>query len=374
MLRYGVAPDHASIKAVAGSLAAVFDSERVRFLGLVEFGRDITADESAAPTTPDLRRRGSGGPADGGARRGSARQPLGARVRRLVFRHPDAAPQSLAGVRTAVTVGVGNVAIDVARILLKSPAELAATDMPDAVLAELSSANIDQVWVIGRRGPEHASFTTTELREVLATPGIGVSVAGCDLGAIDDGALDRRTRANVAALALAVADPPTAPQRWLRFLFWHRPVEVLGEARVEGLRLESTLPAGPGRVRPGGEFTTIPADLVLVPSVTAACSAGRSTTPRDHSHARRSGARRRRVRPPGRVRGGLDQARPDRGDRHQQEGRPRDRRVRAGRLPERQRRVLAPDELLAAKGIVASTRTGAGSTPPRSAAVVPRRE
>lgn len=264
LLRYGVAPDHASIKAVATTLARVFDSQKVRFLGLVEFGRDVTAAELldaydavvyAAGAAEDRRLRVPGEDLPGSR---SAREFVA-----WYSGHPDAEPQSLAGVRTALTVGVGNVAIDVARILLKDPAELTGTDMPDAVLAELAGATIERVWVIGRRGPEHASFTTTELRELLATEGVGVTVDGCDLGAIDDELLDRRTRANVAALALAAADPPTAPKRWLHFRFWHRPVEIVGNGRVQSVRLERTEPAGPGKVVGTGETTTIEAELVL---------------------------------------------------------------------------------------------------------------
>ena len=74
--------------------------------------------------------------------------------------HPDARPQSLAGVRAAAAIGVGNVAVDVARILAKDATALETTDMPDAVLAELHRHEVDDIWVIGRRGPHHASFTT----------------------------------------------------------------------------------------------------------------------------------------------------------------------------------------------------------------------
>ena len=122
----------------------------------------------------------------------------------------------LDGVHTAVTVGVGNVAIDVARMLVKTADDLSATDMPVPVLAELATHQITDVWVIGRRGPEHASFTTTELRELLTTPGVAVSVEGCDLGAVDDAVLDRRTRANVAALAEADGRSVPQPRAQLR--------------------------------------------------------------------------------------------------------------------------------------------------------------
>ncbi len=264
LLRYGVAPDHASIKAIAGALAPVFDSDRVRFRGLVELGRDVTVDELkaaydavvyAAGASED-RRMGIPGESLSGSR--SAREFVA-----WYSGHPDATPQSLLGVRTAVIAGVGNVAVDVARMLLKPAADFAPTDMPQPVLAELAAADIEDVWVIGRRGPEHASFTTTELRELVNTPEVAVSVEGADLAGIDDDLLDRRTRANVLALVEATQRLVERPRARLRFLFWHRPVRLVGRDRVEQVVVERTVPAGPGAVEGAGELATIEAQLVL---------------------------------------------------------------------------------------------------------------
>ena len=256
LLRYGVAPDHASIKAVATTLARVFESDRVRFLGLVEFGRDVTAAELVAAYdaviyavgAADDRRLGIPGEDLVGSR--SARQFVA-----WYSGHPDAEPQPMAGVRDAVVIGVGNVAVDVARILLKEPAALSVTDMPDSVLAALREAEVGNVWLVGRRGPEHATFTTPELRELLETPGIGITLTGCDLEAIDESVLERHARANVASLARAVAGSPAVADRWLHLLFWHRPTALDGEGRVEAVRFEPTAP--------GAEAITVPADLVL---------------------------------------------------------------------------------------------------------------
>ena len=191
----------------------------------------------------------------------------------------------MAGVRDAVVIGVGNVAVDVARILLKEPDALSVTDMPDSVLAALREAEIENVWLVGRRGPEHATFTTPELRELLETPGIGVTLTGCDLDAIDDAVLERHARANVASIAKAVAESPAAADRWLHLLFWHRPAALEGEGRVQAVRFEPTAalpipeePRAVGGTRPGesgngqqdpersghpGGPLIVPADLVL---------------------------------------------------------------------------------------------------------------
>lgn len=264
LLRYGVAPDHASIKAIAGVLARVFDSDRVRFLGLVEFGRDVTVDELrsaydavvyAAGASEDRRMEIPGENLPGSR---SAREFVA-----WYSGHPDASPQSLQGVTAAAIAGVGNVAVDVARILLKSASALAPTDMPSPVLDELAAARIRDVWVIGRRGPEHASFTTTELRELVGLDRVVVDVTGADLAAIDPADLDRRTRANVAALQTAVDREVTDPGPRLHFLFWHRPVRIAGAGRVEQLVVERTASAGPGQVLGTGELVTLDVQLVL---------------------------------------------------------------------------------------------------------------
>lgn len=286
LLRYGVAPDHASIKAVATTLARVFESERVRFLGLVELGRDVTAAELVAAYdaviyavgASDDRHLGIPGEDLPGSR--SARQFVA-----WYSGHPDAEPQPMAGVHDAVVIGVGNVAVDVARILLKEPSALSVTDMPDTVLAALREAEVENVWLVGRRGPEHATFTTPELRELLETPGIGITLTGCDLEAFDDAVLERHARANVAAITRAVADSPATADRWLHLLFWHRPAALDGEGRVQVVRFEPTapvpVPEEPRGERPSRQTTsqaqssssgpagrhegplTVPADLVL---------------------------------------------------------------------------------------------------------------
>ena len=264
LLRYGVAPDHVSIKAVATALARVFDDPHISFLGMVEFGRDVTRDELvsaydaviyAAGASED-RRMNIPGESLSGSR--SAREFVA-----WYSGHPDARPQKLSRVRSVVTVGVGNVAIDVARMLLKPIDDLAQTDMPEPVLAELAACRVERVYVIGRRGPEHASFTTTELRELLHTPGIAVTVDGCDLDAIDEAVLDRRTRANVEALRDAVARVVDGPRAWLHFLFWRRPVALEGEHAVSTVVLERTVGDGAGRVAGTGEQIRIDAQLVL---------------------------------------------------------------------------------------------------------------
>jgi len=263
LLRYGVAPDHASIKSVATALARVFEAPAVRFLGMVTFGRDVTRDELlagydaviyAVGASEDLR---MGVPGEDAAGSRSARAFVA-----WYSGHPDAEPQSLAGVRRAAAVGVGNVAVDVARLLVKEPLALDATDMPADVLAEFRRAALTDVWVIGRRGPQHASFTTPELRELCSTPGVRVSVQPESFDWIEDDLLDRRTRTNLAVLREASEREVSDPRVRLHFLFWRRPIELQGDP-VSGMVLERTVVGPDGRVAGTGETERLDVQLVL---------------------------------------------------------------------------------------------------------------
>ncbi|MFT3877995.1 MAG: NAD(P)-binding protein [Propioniciclava sp.] len=264
LLRYGVAPDHTSIQAMQPKLAEPFRSERTRFFGMVEFGSTLTrADLLAsydaviyAAGASEDRRLGVDGEDLPGSR--SARQFVA-----WYCGHPDAQPQSLDGVRSAMTFGVGNVAVDVARVLSVSSSHLAGTDMPPEVLEELDRAQVSDVWLVGRRGPQHASFTTTELRELLELPGVQPLIDPADLAGIDPATLDRRTRTNVEALTAATGRVVPDAHTRLHLLFWRRPVRLLGDGAVEAVVLERTTLDASGAVIATGEQETIEAQLVL---------------------------------------------------------------------------------------------------------------
>ncbi len=167
LVRYGVAPDHQKIKSVTALYARTASDPRVRFLGNVEVGRDLTVD--------DLRRHyhatvfAYGAPGD--RRLGIPGEDLVGSLPATDFvawynGHPDYCDVDppLDG-ETAVVIGVGNVAVDVARILAKSADELAASDIADHALAALRESKVRDVVMLGRRSPAEAKFTTKELRE-----------------------------------------------------------------------------------------------------------------------------------------------------------------------------------------------------------------
>ncbi|MEI2827963.1 MAG: FAD-dependent oxidoreductase [Dermatophilaceae bacterium] len=264
LLRYGVAPDHTSIKSVATALARTFDDPRVRFFGQVQFGADTTRDELLGAYDAVVYAVGASEDAELGIPGEDLAGSLSAREFVAWYSgHPDAQPQDLSGVRAAATIGVGNVAVDVARVLVKSADELDTTDMPDAVLDELRRHEVTDVWLIGRRGPHHASFTTVELRELVSLPGLTVTVTPDAFDGIPEEGLDRRTKANVEIIREAAARGAGEGSRRLHLAFWRKPVSLEGDGHVERLLLEHTRLDDDGRVVGTGEFETVPVQRVL---------------------------------------------------------------------------------------------------------------
>lgn len=263
LLRYGVAPDHTSIKSVATALARTFEHDTVRFLGNVEFGRDTTREELLSAYDAVVYAAG----AQEDAQLGVPGEDLpGSRAARQFVEwysgHPDAPAQELSGASAAAVIGVGNVAVDVARVLAKTAEALSVTDMPQAVLDELDAHHIDDIYVIARRGPQHAAFTTVELRELVHTPGVQVTVSEDSFADIPDN-LERRPKANVEILRQAAATVVENPRRRLHFMFWRKPVAVEGKSAVEGLELERTRLDENGKVVGTGEREKLPVQLVF---------------------------------------------------------------------------------------------------------------
>jgi len=173
--------------------------------------------------------------------------------------HPDV-PRTWPLTASSVAVlGVGNVALDVARILAKTADELLTTDIPDNVYQGLKASPITDVHVFGRRGPAQAKFTPLELRELDHSPNVEVIVSPEDIE-FDDGsiaALRASKQIDMVVKTLqewAIREPGTRPRR-LHLHFFHSPSEILGaDGRVTGLRTERTELTGDGNVRGTGEF------------------------------------------------------------------------------------------------------------------------
>jgi NADPH-dependent glutamate synthase beta subunit-like oxidoreductase len=272
LVRYGVAPDHLSIRSVRDTLEKVLQRPGVRFLGGIEVGGDVSVAELHEYYDAIVFTYG----ASTDRRLGISGEDLPGSIAATDFvawycGHPDARIEAidaaLRGVRSAVVIGVGNVAVDVARVLAKTSAELAHTDMPHHVLDELSGSTVTDIHILGRRGPAQASFTTKELRELGELADAAVVVHADDL--ILDPASEAACAQNkVLARNLEVLQEwsqraPVERRRRIHMRFYARPVELLGESHVTGIVVERTRVDGTGAAVGTGQLATIPAELVI---------------------------------------------------------------------------------------------------------------
>ncbi|MCD6671684.1 MAG: FAD-dependent oxidoreductase [Burkholderiaceae bacterium] len=204
LVRYGVAPDHQGTKAVSRLLDRVLARDRLRFFGNVEVGRDVRLEELRE--LYDAVVLATGAPRD--RRLGIPGETLPGVVGSASFvgwynGHPDCAEPLLLDVREAVVIGNGNVAIDVARVLARTPAELAGSDLSPQVHERLLAQRIQTIHIVGRRGPADAKFTRAELAEMGKLAGARPVIA--DLQALAD--LRALPEPQAAAGRQALADP-----------------------------------------------------------------------------------------------------------------------------------------------------------------------
>lgn len=270
LVRGGVAPDHQKIKSVTKAYERIASAPGVRYYGLVEFGTHVTLE--------DLKRHydviilSVGAPHD--RRMGIEGEELPGSISATDFvawynGHPDYRDLEVdLSVESAVVVGAGNVAIDVARILVTDPDDLAATDIADHALEVLRASRIRHVTMLARRGPAQAAFTPKELRELGELAGVTfvVDPAALQLDPQTEAALDEDARRNLDALAPLVGRTPAEGDRVLEFRFLVSPTALTGDTRVEGVAIvENELVRDGDSMRPRAtdRTDTIPAGLVL---------------------------------------------------------------------------------------------------------------
>ena len=254
LLRYGVAPDHLKMKALGTTLQRTLDHDNVRFFGNIELGRDVTIDELLADYNAVVYSYGAA--TDRRLGIPGEELPGSLAARQFVSWYCGDPDASVSGfdlqAASAVVIGLGNVALDAARILARNPDELLPTDATDEVISKLRASPITDVHIVGRRGPQHAKFTTKELRELGELDGVDVIVDPAaleDIGEIDDKVVSR----NVEVFREWSQRSPTGARRRIRFHFFSRPVAVLGDDAASGLRVEL----------PDGTTEDIPAELIL---------------------------------------------------------------------------------------------------------------
>ncbi|MCX5167271.1 FAD-dependent oxidoreductase [Streptomyces antibioticus] len=305
LVRYGVAPDHEKIKSLQRNLRTVLEHERVRFLGGVPVGaggvgvdrlRELYHAVVYCVGASADRRLGIPGEELPGS--WSATEFVS-----WYSAHPDTVTDGFVrGARSAVVIGVGNVAVDVTRILARGVAELSPTDMPEGALTALAASEITEISMVGRRGPSQARFTTKELRELGALPDTDVIVDEAELALDpayrDPSGLPPAQRRNVEVLRAWTALPDRGARRRIRLRFFLRPVELLADGgRVGAVRFERTVPDGHGGVTGTGRFEDVEAQLVLrsvgylgVPLEGLPFDAERGTVPQRDGRVLREGA------------------------------------------------------------------------------------
>ena len=260
LIRYGVAPDHPRIKGIITALHQVLDKPQVRFFGNVDYPRDLTLDDlhqfydavvfaTGAVADRDLDVPGIGLDGSYGA----------ADFVSWYDGHPDVPRTWPLEAEKVAVLGVGNVALDVARILAKTADELLPTEIPGNVYDGLAANRAVEVHVFGRRGPAQAKFSPMELRELDHSPTIEVVVDPEDID-YDDGSIaarrsDKQTDMVASTLEKwAIRDAGDRPHR-VHLHFFESPVEILGEdGRVVALRTERTELNGDGDVTGTGVF------------------------------------------------------------------------------------------------------------------------
>jgi len=267
LVRSGVAPDHPNIKAVTRVYEKTAVKPGFRFFGGVVLGEHVSRADLLeryhavvyAIGTADDNRLGIPG----------EDRPGSYPATRFVAwynGHPEGTDETFdLSAKRAVVIGNGNVAIDVARMLLLDPDELATTDVADHALGPLAEAQVQEVILLGRRGPAQASFTNPELRELGEMTGVDVQVdpAEVDIAVPQDVA--PTARRNVEILQGYAQHPPGSAGRRISLKFLRSPVEILGDGehgpvqriRVVRNRLEA------GRAVPTGEEEVIPCGLVF---------------------------------------------------------------------------------------------------------------
>ena len=240
LVRSGVAPDHPKIKTVSKVFEKIAAQETFRLFANVEIGSDISIAQLQEKYDAVIIATGS----SQGKTLGIPGENLRGSLSAATFvpwynAHPDfIGVDTLLDAETAVVIGAGNVAMDVARMLALEPSELDPTDTADHAIDAFKSSNIRKVYISARRGPEHAAFTSPELRELPKLEHTNVVINKGDIEAAIVRAGDspeKDVKSNLDAMLLIAENPKTEHERTMEFLFQHTPKEILGTDRVEGV-------------------------------------------------------------------------------------------------------------------------------------------
>jgi len=240
LVRSGVAPDHPKIKTVSKVFEKIAADSNFRLFANVEIGSDITVAQLKEKYDAVIIATGS----SLGKTLGIPGEELPGSLSAADFvpwynAHPDYVNVNVPlDCDTAVVIGAGNVAMDVARMLALEPSELDPTDTADHAIAVFKTSAVRDVYISARRGPEHAAFTSPELRELPKLEHTNVVINKEDINAaiVRAGAEpEKDVKSNLDAMLLIAESQKSEHERTMRFLFQHTPKQILGTDRVEGV-------------------------------------------------------------------------------------------------------------------------------------------
>ena len=245
LVRSGVAPDHPKIKTVSKVFEKVATAGNFRLFGGVELGTDISIEELRDMYDAVVIATGSAI----GKKLGIPGEDLPGSISAAEFvpwynAHPDFHSVDVPlDCESAIVIGAGNVAMDVARMLALEPSELDPTDTADHAIAAFKVSKIREVLISARRGPEHAAFTSPELRELPKLEHTNVLINKSDIEAAivrAGDAIEKDTKSNLDAMLLISEKDATTHDRTMKFQFLATPVEIKGSNRVEEVVFQKT--------------------------------------------------------------------------------------------------------------------------------------
>ena len=260
LVRSGVAPDHPKIKTVSKVFEKIAADPNFRLFANVEIGSEISVAQLKEKYDAVVIATGS----HLGKNLGIPGEDLPGSLSAADFvpwynSHPDYVDVKVPlDCDTAVVIGAGNVAMDVARMLALEPSELDPTDTADHAIDAFKASAVRDVYISARRGPEHAAFTSPELRELpkLEHTNVVINKADIDAAIVRAGAEpEKEVKSNLDAMLLIAESQKSEHERTMRFLFQHTPKQILGTDRVEGV-VYST-PSGDVTIKCGLVITAI---------------------------------------------------------------------------------------------------------------------
>jgi ferredoxin--NADP+ reductase len=272
LVRSGVAPDHPKIKTVSKVFEKVATAGNFRLFGGVELGTDISIEQLRDMYDAVVIATGSAI----GKKLGIPGEDLPGSISSAEFvpwynAHPDFHSVEVPlDCETAIVIGAGNVAMDVARMLALEPSELDPTDTADHAIAAFKSSKIREVLISARRGPEHAAFTSPELRELPKLEHTNVLINKLDIEkAITRAgdAIEKDTKSNLDAMLLISEKEATSHARTLKFQFLATPIEIKGSNKVEEVVFQKTGSDERFTVKCGLVITAIGYEAASIPGI-----------------------------------------------------------------------------------------------------------